>query len=82
MTQSNTANATQEYMTGTSMSSPLVAGIASTILGQDNTKYNTISMCNKLISISTQASIQNLADPQFVNAPGSPNVIAYNGNGI
>jgi hypothetical protein len=63
------------------MASPLVAGIAATILGQVKDKFNTTTMCNCLISNSTQASIQNLADPQFANAPVGPNVIAYNENG-
>jgi subtilisin family serine protease len=68
-------------MTGTSMSSPLVAGIAATILAVDNTPYNTTTMCQKLINTATPNMIQNLNDPDFSSVGLGPNLVAYNGNG-
>ncbi|KAF2432503.1 subtilisin-like protein [Tothia fuscella] len=70
-----------ELMTGTSMSSPLVAGIAATILAVNNTKFTTATMCSYLQNLGTKATIQNTNDPQFVGVPPSPNIVAYNGNG-
>jgi subtilisin family serine protease len=68
-------------MTGTSMSSPLVAGMAATIMAVNNTRFNTATLCQYLQDSGTQATIQNLNDPQFNGVPPSPNIVAYNGNG-
>ena len=62
------------------MSSPLVAGIAATLMAVNPPGFNTTTMCNKLISLATQGAIQNINDPNFLGLL-NVNLIAYNGFG-
>jgi hypothetical protein len=73
----------QALLTGTSMASPLAAGVGAVLMGMTpGTTFKTATLCQRLTDLSTQTSIQNTGDPQFQDASGiTPNLIVYNGLG-
>jgi len=44
--------------------------IPARIVAGEHTRYNTTTLCQKPTNMRTEASVQNLGDPQFVNASG------------
>jgi subtilisin family serine protease len=73
----------QALMTGTSMASPLAAGVGAYLLGLSNTTLsNSFALCQQMIDLSTKNALTNIAlNPAFVADPLSPNRLVYNGNG-
>jgi subtilisin family serine protease len=66
-------------MTGTSMASPLAAGIGATLLGQNETFITPYGLCNRLVSLATPGRVQGISGLKYL---GSPNRLLYNNNGI
>jgi hypothetical protein len=62
------------------MAAPHVAGLAAYILGLENRKYDPVTLCSRLVDLSTNGTITNMNDAQFAGFAG-PNLVAYNGNG-
>jgi subtilisin family serine protease len=71
-------------MTGTSMASPLAAGVGAYLLGLSSsyTLKSSFALCQQMIDTSTKFALRNIAlNPEFISDPLSPNRLVYNGNG-
>ncbi|KAK3938317.1 subtilisin-like protein [Diplogelasinospora grovesii] len=61
-----------QYMSGTSMASPHVAGLAVYFMAKDNIK-GVVGVTNRILSLATNGLV--------INNMGAPNKLAYNGDG-